>query len=160
MRVIVAAAGTAGHINPGLAIANKIKEQEPNSEIIFMNEVERNFIEKEISDIPGIFKKGIAKQVVVTLGSNGSMIYVRNGNSIDSIPARAATCSQVIDATGAGDSYIAGYMYGYLKGFDAKTCAAYASCEASFIIEQIGCTAGAPTEDELLERVNRYCQGE
>ena len=36
MRVIVAAAGTAGHINPGLAIANKIKEKEPNSEIIFI----------------------------------------------------------------------------------------------------------------------------
>ena len=36
MRVIVAAAGTAGHINPGLAIANKIKEQEPDSEIIFI----------------------------------------------------------------------------------------------------------------------------
>ena len=28
MRVIVAAAGTAGHINPGLAIANKIKQEE------------------------------------------------------------------------------------------------------------------------------------
>ena len=36
MRVIVAAAGTAGHINPGLAIANKIKEEEPDSEIIFI----------------------------------------------------------------------------------------------------------------------------
>ena len=28
MRVIIAAAGTAGHINPGLAIANKIKKEE------------------------------------------------------------------------------------------------------------------------------------
>mgnify|MGYP001154130124 CR=1 FL=1 len=27
MRVIIAAAGTAGHINPGLAIANKIKKE-------------------------------------------------------------------------------------------------------------------------------------
>ena len=36
MRVILAAAGTAGHINPGLAIANKIKEKEPDSEIIFI----------------------------------------------------------------------------------------------------------------------------
>lgn len=36
MRAIVAAAGTAGHINPGIAIANKIKEEEPNSEIIFI----------------------------------------------------------------------------------------------------------------------------
>lgn len=27
MRVVIAAAGTAGHINPGIAIANKIKEK-------------------------------------------------------------------------------------------------------------------------------------
>ena len=36
MRVIIAAAGTGGHINPGIAIANEIKRQEPNSEIIFV----------------------------------------------------------------------------------------------------------------------------
>ena len=36
MKVIIAAAGTAGHINPGLAIANKIKEENPGSEIIFI----------------------------------------------------------------------------------------------------------------------------
>ena len=36
MRVIVAAAGTGGHINPGIAIANKIKEKDPDSEIIFI----------------------------------------------------------------------------------------------------------------------------
>ena len=28
MRVIIAAAGTGGHINPGIAIANKIKKEE------------------------------------------------------------------------------------------------------------------------------------
>lgn len=36
MRVIIAAAGTGGHINPGIAIANKIKNEEPDSEIIFI----------------------------------------------------------------------------------------------------------------------------
>ena len=36
MKVIIAAAGTGGHINPGLAIANKIMEKEPNSKIIFI----------------------------------------------------------------------------------------------------------------------------
>lgn len=35
MKVIIAAAGTGGHINPGIAIANKIKECEPDSEIVF-----------------------------------------------------------------------------------------------------------------------------
>lgn len=36
MKVIIAAAGTAGHINPGISIANKIKEEEADSEIIFI----------------------------------------------------------------------------------------------------------------------------
>ena len=35
MRVIISAAGTGGHINPGIAIANKIMEHEPDSKIVF-----------------------------------------------------------------------------------------------------------------------------
>lgn len=36
MRVIIAAGGTAGHINPGLAIADKIKQVFPESSILFV----------------------------------------------------------------------------------------------------------------------------
>jgi UDP-N-acetylglucosamine--N-acetylmuramyl-(pentapeptide) pyrophosphoryl-undecaprenol N-acetylglucosamine transferase len=36
MKVVIAAAGTGGHINPGIAIANKIMEKEPDSKIIFI----------------------------------------------------------------------------------------------------------------------------
>ena len=36
MKAVIAAAQTGGHINPGLAIANKIKREEPDSEIIFI----------------------------------------------------------------------------------------------------------------------------
>lgn len=36
MKAVIAAAGTGGHINPGIAIANKIREKEPTSEIIFI----------------------------------------------------------------------------------------------------------------------------
>ena len=36
MKAIIACAGTAGHINPGLEIANKIKEEDETSEILFI----------------------------------------------------------------------------------------------------------------------------
>ena len=36
MRVIIAAGGTAGHINPGLAIAQKIQAMQPDAEICFV----------------------------------------------------------------------------------------------------------------------------
>lgn len=36
MRVVISAAGTGGHINPGIAIANKIKEKDSESKILFI----------------------------------------------------------------------------------------------------------------------------
>ena len=40
MKVIIAAAGTAGHINPGIAIANKIKQEEKDSKNKYKKENE------------------------------------------------------------------------------------------------------------------------
>lgn len=40
MRAVIAAARTGGHINPGLAIATKIKQSEKNSEILFIGTAE------------------------------------------------------------------------------------------------------------------------
>lgn len=65
MKVIIAAAGTAGHINPGLAIANKIKEEEKDSKIIFIGTnrglendlVPRAGYELKIIDAYGLSKK-------------------------------------------------------------------------------------------------------
>ena len=34
MKVVIAAAGTAGHINPGLAIAKKIQEEQKDLSLI------------------------------------------------------------------------------------------------------------------------------
>ena len=40
MRAVIAAGGTAGHINPALAIADEIMRREPQSEIVFMGRQE------------------------------------------------------------------------------------------------------------------------
>ena len=61
MRVIIAAAGTGGHINPGISIANKIKEEEPNSEFLYIGT--HNRMEKEI--IP---KRGIKYEEIEIYG--------------------------------------------------------------------------------------------
>ena len=127
-----------------------------SAEVIFMNEVEREFIEREIASLQDIGQRGQAKHIVVTKGSLGSDVYVVTSSGMERIHADAAACRGVVDVTGAGDSYIAGYMYSYLKGRGAEECAVTASCEASFIIEKVGCTVGAPTEAQLLEKVQKY----
>ena len=52
MRVIISAGGTGGHIYPALAIVNKIKEKEPNSEFLYIGT--HNRMEKDIVPAHGI----------------------------------------------------------------------------------------------------------
>ena len=69
MRVIVSAGGTGGHIYPALAIINKIKEIEPNSEFLYIgthNRMEKDIIPKynipfESIEIYGINRKNLFK---------------------------------------------------------------------------------------------------
>lgn len=66
MRVIIAAAGTAGHINPGLAIANKIKEEQKNSEIIFIGTnrgLENDLVPRAGYELKTIDAYGLSKEV-------------------------------------------------------------------------------------------------
>ena len=47
MRIIVSAGGTGGHIYPAIAIINKVKEEEPNSEVLYIgtsNRMEKDLI--------------------------------------------------------------------------------------------------------------------
>jgi len=57
MRVIITAGGTGGHIYPALAIVDKIKEMEPNSEFIYVGT--HNRMEKDIVPNRGIPFKSI-----------------------------------------------------------------------------------------------------
>lgn len=57
MRVIVSAGGTGGHIYPAIAIINKIKEEEPNSEILYIGTTDR--MEKDLIPSLGIRYEGI-----------------------------------------------------------------------------------------------------
>lgn len=57
MRVIVAAGGTGGHIYPALAIINRIKEEDKNSEILYIGTTDR--MEKDIVPARGINFVGI-----------------------------------------------------------------------------------------------------
>lgn len=71
MRVVISAGGTGGHIYPALAIINKIKEMEPNSEFLYIgthNRMEKDIIPKygipfETIEIYGINRKQPLKNI-------------------------------------------------------------------------------------------------
>ena len=69
MRVIISAAGTGGHINPGIAIANKIKEEEPESEIIFIGTsrgLETDLVPRAGYELKTLEAYGLKKELSLT----------------------------------------------------------------------------------------------
>ncbi|WP_321478669.1 adenosine kinase [uncultured Bacteroides sp.] len=114
-------------------------------DILFANEEEaRSFTGKE----PEEALEEIAKMcsiVVVKLGARGS--YIRKGTS--TIEAEALPVGKVLDTTGAGDYFAAGFLYGLTNGCSLPKCAKIASILSGNVIQVIGTTIPGVQWDEI-----------
>lgn len=91
-----------------------------------------------------LFDWGV-KEVVITLGSKGSMLY--DGENFYTIPAYIPT--SVTDATGCGDTYMAGYLYQRVKGAGLQQAGEFAAAMATIKIQSSGPFTG--TEEDVLQ---------
>ncbi len=93
-----------------------------------------------------LFAWGV-KEIVITLGSKGSVIY--DGSGFYTIPAFAPTTS-VVDATGCGDTYMAGYLYQRIKEKSFQQAGEFAAAMATLKIEFSGPFTGSKKDVEDL----------
>jgi sugar/nucleoside kinase (ribokinase family) len=117
--------------------------------IVFCNEAE----------VLSLFKKNklancqedlssLCELVIVTLGSNGSLII--NKNEIEVI--KSLTKNKVIDTTGAGDIYAGGFIHGLINNYSLKKCGEIGSICAGQIISQLGSRSNIDLKD-LIKQV-------
>ena len=76
---------------------------------------------------------------VVKIGKDGSM--VKSGEEYHFIPSWPAA---TIDATGAGDTYAAGFLYAHSLGMPLKVCGEVGSIIAAKVVEVIGTKIDIP----------------
>ncbi len=107
-----------------------------------------------LSDLPDqeaaafdVLSKG-PEVVCVTLGSKGSLIVKKNEPEPKWVKAFKVP---VIDTTGAGDCFAAGFVYGYLKGWPIELTGQIASATAAIKIMSKGGHAGAPSISQVRE---------
>jgi ribokinase len=86
-----------------------------------------------------------AQIVCVTLGERGCYIASRVGESqlIEAYPTK------VVDTTGAGDAFAAGFLFGLLQGKSITECGKLGNLVASFCIREYGCREGLPYKNAL-----------
>ena len=79
------------------------------------------------------------KIAIVKVGKDGSM--VKSGNEYHFIEAWPAA---TIDATGAGDTYAAGFLYAHSLGMPLKVCGEVGSIIAAKVVEVVGTKIDIP----------------
>ena len=116
-----------------------------------VNEYEFNLIQEKT----GLSAQQIrqrAQGILLTKGAHGSEIMV-NGDLVE-IPAVAPR--QVVDPTGAGDAFRAGFMRGMELGVDWEICGRMGALAATYVLEQAGTQNHSYTPAQFVARYREH----
>ncbi len=117
-------------------------------DILFANENEiMSLFQVETFDEAASRVSAFVEIAALTRSAQGSVI-VTSGDKIE-VPAEPV--GKVVDTTGAGDLYAAGFLYGYTQGRSMRDCARLGSVCAAEVISHMG----ARPETSLAELVGR-----
>jgi len=110
-------------------------------DILFCNhdEAQALYPEKSFEEVLNTLQ-GQCEVIAVTCGSKGSIILTKGAQ----IKVDPIWVTEVVDTTGAGDLYAAGFLYGYTKGLPLNECGRLGSACASDIITHLGARAQKP----------------
>ena len=104
-------------------------------DITFANEQEMNSLieAKNFQEVIN-FSKKLNKLVVVTRGEKGAVAI--NGDEV--VESNVQKNLNIIDLTGAGDLFAAGFLHGYINKLSTKECLEKGTEMSSKVIQQIG----------------------
>lgn len=123
---------------------------EEHIDILFANEAEiLSLYQVEHFDDAVQAVRGHCEIACLTRSEKGSVIL--SGNEVHVIDPEPA--AQVIDTTGAGDQYAAGFLYGYATGCDLATAGRMGSIAAAEIISHYGARPERSLADLVRDRL-------
>lgn len=106
---------------------------------------------ENVKDIIDFFSKYPIKVFGIKLGEKGAIIT--DFKEEYEIPTLFE--GKVVDTTGAGDAFIAGFVNGYIRGYDIASCAYLGSAQSASVLSSIGANTSAGTFNEALELIDR-----
>lgn len=130
--------------------AESVSEALSLCDSLFCNELEADTICRYLG-IGDVLDAG-PELVVRTDGEKGSMARIRD--EILAIPVVKA--SRVVDVTGAGDNYRAGFYAALHRGYEVPEALVIASAVSSFVVEEVGALTNVPSWDDVMARAEPY----
>ena len=117
-------------------------------DIVFANESESQSYTRKVPEDALEELARVCKIAVVKIGAQGS--FVKSGNEKYRI---APFQAKAVDATGAGDMFAAGFLYGYSRGLPLDVCGKIGSLVSSKVVEIIGTKMDDQTWEEIKNNV-------
>ena len=118
------------------------------ADIVFANESElKSLYETADFDTAIVALREDAKLAIVTRGEMGCMVVERERTAA----VAAHPIETLVDTTGAGDLFAAGFLHGYTRGADHETSARLGGLAAAHVIQKIGARPGVSLK-ELAEQ--------
>ena len=118
------------------------------SDVLFVNQHELKIAMKYLGTKKKEKMLDHVEILVVTKGRDGSEIITPSGI----VPIPVIKPKKVVDPTGAGDAYRAGFYAGLSRGMDLETCGILGASASSFAIEVQGPVGRLPSWDEVRAR--------
>ena len=128
-----------------------VRDALPQIDFITPNEDEARYFtgKDDPEDMADVFLGYGVGNAVIKLGSKGCLLKNRETTSyVPALPIRA------VDATGAGDSFRAGFYAGQYYGLSLEESIITAAATSSFVVEEVGALSNIPTWDMVMERAD------
>lgn len=105
----------------------------------------------DLTEIAAVARRpGMPATVVATLGARGAAVC--HGGTVTLVSPPAV---QVVDTTGAGDTFVGALAAELAAGLDLEQAARHAVTAASLSTRTLGATQGMPSRDEVVERATQ-----
>ena len=120
-------------------------------DIVFANEEEGHAFTEKVGDYSNMALDlaQYCKVAVVKVGAHGS--YVASGSNVQK--AEAVVAKQVIDTTGAGDLWAAGFLHGWAQKMELLECAKIGSILGAAVVQQHGSALPQAVWESILHKI-------
>ncbi|MBC7120178.1 MAG: carbohydrate kinase family protein [Candidatus Methanosuratus sp.] len=143
LREVVGRKGMASlSFDPGGAAGGYSPDDLDGVDYLMLNEAELEAVLKGSSSMSGLLRR--LKAIVVKQGERGATLYSKGGE----VYCQAFRV-EVLDTTGAGDAFNAGFVSSVLMGHDLNEALRWGCGSAALKIQKKGARKGLPTIEEL-----------
>ena len=87
------------------------------------------------------------RTLVVKRGQHGSTVFTLAGERLEAAPFPV----EILNVIGAGDAFVSGFLYGYLRGWDWHACARFGNATGAIVVTRHACANDMPYEQEALD---------